>query len=65
MHGALFIILLTQIVAVEVCVPLKAVEAAEGDAQPADEEGNGNGHVMTMDEIIQGESDHYKSGKII
>jgi len=45
-----------------VCLPLKAVGAADGEVQPASEEDNGNGHVMTMDEVIQGESEFYKSG---
>jgi hypothetical protein len=58
------LILLSQIPALEVCLPLRAVAAADGEAQPAAEEDNGNGHVMTMDEIIQGESDHYKSGSL-
>lgn len=58
------IIVLTQIPALEVCLPLKAVAAADGEAQPAAEEDNGNGHVMTMDEVLQGESEHYKSGNL-
>jgi hypothetical protein len=48
-------------VALEVCLPLKPVTEAE-QMQVSLEEGNG--HVMTMDERIQEESNHYRSGEI-
>jgi len=45
---------------VEVCLPLKPVaEGAEEAPVPPEE---GNGHVLTMDQVIQDEADHYKSG---